>query len=89
MPRAAAPDWPRMMKRPTAAAYCDMTPGEFEREVAGGRLPAPTMIGGAERWSRVQIDEALERVTGEGIPDWRRNQPLFQEGCHDASRQAD
>jgi len=84
-----APDWPRLMRRATAAAYCDMAASEFEREVAAGRLPMPATIGGAERWSRLQIDEALERMTGDGIPDWRRNQPLYQHGDSDAPRQAD
>jgi predicted DNA-binding transcriptional regulator AlpA len=77
-----------MMRRATAAAYCDMTAAEFEREVASGRLPCPAMIGGAERWSRSQIDEALERVTGEGRPDWRARQPLYggEEARQNASR---
>lgn len=74
----AAPDWPRMMRRAIAAAYCDMKVPEFEREVAAGRLPQPSVIGGGERWSRPQIDEALDRVTGDGVPDWRRCQPLYQ-----------
>ena len=69
-----------MMRRATAAAYCDMTPAEFEREVAKGRLPSPAIFGNAERWSRNQIDEALERVTGDGVPDWRAQQPLYGSG---------
>jgi predicted DNA-binding transcriptional regulator AlpA len=76
--RVVSPDWPRMMRRATAAAYCDMTGSEFEREVAAGRLPCPAVVGGSERWSRSQIDEALERLTGEGVPDWRAGQPLYR-----------
>lgn len=34
-----APDWPRLMRRRTAALYCDMTEAEFEREVSSGRFP--------------------------------------------------
>jgi hypothetical protein len=80
MGRTAAPDWPRMMRRATAAAYCDMNAVEFEREVLAGRLPGPVLLGGAERWSRAQLDESLERLTGEGAPDWRGQQPLYQQG---------
>jgi hypothetical protein len=83
MGRGAAPDWPRMMRRSTAAAYCDMTSVEFEREVAAGRLPCPAVVGGSERWSRTQIDEALDRMTGEGVPDWRASQPLYGAENHD------
>lgn len=87
MPRRSAPDWPRLMRRATAAAYCDMSAIEFEREVASGRLPCPAAFGGTERWSRSQIDEALDRLTGDGVTDWRRQQPLYcaegsQDGAH-------
>lgn len=85
MSRAGVPDWPRLMKRATAAAYCDMTVAEFEREVAAGRLPSPTALGGLERWSRIEIDEITER---DRLPDWRRCQPLYQEAAN-APRQAD
>jgi predicted DNA-binding transcriptional regulator AlpA len=83
MARASAPDWPRMMRRATAALYCDMTPSEFEREVSSGRLPCPVVLGGEQRWSRVQIDETLERLTGSGsapAADWRAGQPLYSRG---------
>lgn len=78
MARAAAPDWPRMMRRPTAAAYCDMKVVDFEREVVAARLPCPVMFGGEERWSRAQLDEALDRLVGDGPrADWRAEQPLW------------
>lgn len=35
------PAWPRMMKRPTAAKYCDLSEGAFVAEVTAGRLPEP------------------------------------------------
>jgi predicted DNA-binding transcriptional regulator AlpA len=77
-----------MMRRPTAAAYCDMKVPDFEREVASGRLPTPVFLGGEERWSRAQLDGALERLTGDNVPDWRPQQPLYSgsEGWNDASR---
>jgi hypothetical protein len=79
MGRVAAPDWPRMMRRATAAAYCDMKLDEFEREV-GVTLPVPVLLGGEERWSRAQLDAALDRLTGDAQPDWRANANLYQ-GC--------
>jgi len=80
MARPSAPDWPGMMRRPTAAAYCDMTAAEFEREVVAGRLPVPAVVGGAERWNRRLLDEALERLCGSGAPDWRAQQKLYAQG---------
>jgi hypothetical protein len=58
---------------------------DFEREVAAGRLPFSVLLGGEERWSRAQLDGALERLTGESVPDWRAQQPLYREGG-DATR---
>jgi predicted DNA-binding transcriptional regulator AlpA len=61
-----------MMKRGTAAAYCDITPVEFDREVIAGRLPSPVRLGNAEHWSRALIDECLANLAGEGPHDWRK-----------------
>lgn len=72
-----APDWPRMMRRSTAALYCDLSVAEFEREVAGGRLPIPVKLGNSEHWSRVAIDEMLGRLTGDTTPDWRGKSKLY------------
>lgn len=77
------PDWPRMMRRSTAAAYCDLTGAEFEREVAAGRLPMPTRLGSDDHWSRVALDEALERLAGDRQPDWRGSSKLY--GTRDAA----
>lgn len=76
------PDWPRMMKRATAAAYCDMSVASFEREVASFRLPRPVLLGGLHHWSRREIDEHLERLTGEVAVehDWRKDSPLYAQG---------
>lgn len=68
------PDWPRSMKRATAAAYCDMSAAEFEREVACGRLPPPFKLGNSEHWDRAAIDEDLNRIAGRSA-DWRKDQP--------------
>lgn len=71
------PDWPRMMKRATAAAYLDMSVASFEREVMDGRLPAPVVLGGLSHWSRREIDAHIERLAGEAAPDWRQGSPLY------------
>ena len=71
------PDWPRMMRRSTAAAYLDMPVTDFERELSKGRLPMPIEFGGGERWSRTLLDEALERLTGERVPDYRLQSNFF------------
>lgn len=77
MPRLSAPDWPRMMRRETAAGYCDMKAADFEREVSSGRLPLPVQLGVGERWNRVQLDEALDRLAGSAVPDWRPKAKLY------------
>lgn len=64
------PYWPAMMRRSLAAAYCDLSVAEFEREVADGRLPGPIMLGSREHWSRTRLDQALDRLHGGG-DDWR------------------
>ena len=73
-----APDWPRLMRRETAAMYCDMTPVEFEREVSDARMPLPIKIGGREHWSRTAIDEQINRLTGDSVPAWK--QKLYASG---------
>ena len=74
---SSAPDWPGMMRRPTAARYCDMKVAEFEAEVTCGRFPAPVLVGREERWSRKRLDEALDRLTGTAAPDWRQDSKLY------------
>lgn len=68
------PAWPRMLKRATAAAYCDLTSVEFEREVAAGRLPMPIKLGSSEHWDRRGLDEHLDQIAGRS-DDWRKEQP--------------
>jgi len=74
-----APDWPRMMRRRTAALYCDLKSEAFEREVAAGRLPVPVLLGGDEHWSRPALDTALDRLTGDTVPNWRKTSGLYNE----------
>lgn len=61
--------------------YCDLRPDEFDREVAGGRLPVPVKLGSSEHWSRVAIDEMLSRLTGDTTPDWRKKSKLYNEAA--------
>lgn len=66
-------DWPRMMKRATAARYCDLSEAAFEREITAGRLPSSVKLGGREHWCRKALDRALDNLTGGGdVPDYRR-----------------
>lgn len=68
-----------MMRRATAAAYCDMPSAEFEREIAAGRLPEPIKLGSQQHWARDQLDAALDRMLGIGVgDDWRKYQPGLQ-----------
>jgi hypothetical protein len=79
MARGTAPDWPAMMQRATAARYCDMTASEFEGEVVSGRLPLPVQLGHGEKWQRRALDEAIDRLAGAAVPDWRAGSRLYEE----------
>lgn len=68
----ALPDWPRMLSRSMAAAYCGLTSVTLEREVAEGRLPMPVQLGGQAHWCRKALDTALDRLTMDTAPDWRK-----------------
>jgi hypothetical protein len=55
------------MIKARAAAYCDLSVAEFEREVAAGRLPAPFVVGRKEHWNTRQLDKALAILAGDVI----------------------
>lgn len=69
--------WPRMMKRATAAAYCDMSIPSFEREILADRLPAGVVFGGSVHWSQPALDKALDIISGEAAADWRAKSGLY------------
>lgn len=71
------PDWPRMLTKPLASAYCGLARVAFDRAVAAGQLPDCTTIGGQELWDRIALDQSLDRLTGGGAPNWREEQPLY------------
>lgn len=74
---ASLPYWPAMMRRATAAKYCELSPAEFEREISDGRLPMPVRLGNSEHWSRAQLDVALE-ILASGGQDWFSGSPLYE-----------
>jgi hypothetical protein len=66
------------MRRQNAAAYCDLSPGDFDKAVAAGRLPPAISIVGVKLWNRAQLDEMLDGAAGVGgAADWRQQQPLY------------
>lgn len=66
--------WPALMRRKTAAEYCDMSEAAFEREIAAGRLPIGKMIGGKEHWSRQSLDASIARLMGDtSMPDYEKD----------------
>lgn len=71
------PDWPAAMKRATAAAYCDLSLVEFDTAVASAKLPPGFTLGRCLHWSRIAIDEHLGRLSGDLLPDWREQSPLY------------
>jgi len=73
------PAWPRMMKRATAAAFCDLSEAEFEREVAAARLPLPVKLGNTDHWSHAQLEHAIARIEGTVANDWRSTASHYAE----------
>jgi hypothetical protein len=66
-----------MLTKPLAAAYCGLARVAFDRAVAAGQLPDCITIAGQELWDRIALDQSLDRLTGGGQRDWRREQPLY------------
>jgi predicted DNA-binding transcriptional regulator AlpA len=69
------PDWPAMMRLATAAAYLDLSPAAFKREIAIGRMPTPIKFGGRDSWRRDAIDACIDALSGSSksaIPEWQR-----------------
>lgn len=65
--------WPRLMKRKTAAEYCDLSEPAFEREVLAGRLPCALKLGERDHWDRLALDRAISAIAGvDDEPDYRR-----------------
>lgn len=62
-----------MMKRATAAAYCDLAESAFIGEVAAGRLPSPVDFGGRDHWFRPALDKALAAIAGEAVTEYERD----------------
>jgi hypothetical protein len=61
-----------MMRRATAAAYCELSVAGFEREIVAARLPTPIVLDGREHWCRAALDKALDIITGhEPVADYR------------------
>jgi len=69
--------WPRAMKRATAAAYCDLSPAEFDTAVASAKLPLGFLLGRSLHWSQPALDEHLNRLSGDTVPHWRELSPLY------------
>lgn len=65
--------WPHMMKRSTAAAYCDLSESAFIGEVAAGRLPSPVNLGGRDHWFRPALDASLERIAGGVVANYEED----------------
>jgi hypothetical protein len=68
---------PRMMTRPRAAHYVDLSEAEFERLVAGGILPGPVLLGKKPHWNRKDLDEKLDRLL-DGGDDWRSTSSFYR-----------
>jgi len=65
--------WPRLMQAPTAAAYVDESSVDSFRRSVGSLWPRAIHVPGkGERWTREDLDEAIDRATGKTA---RANRP--------------
>ena len=53
------PNWPLMLMERQASEYVQLPLAAFLRAVDAGELPAPRLISGKKRWSRLEIDSHL------------------------------
>ena len=51
--------WPRLMRRETAAAYCDMSPVQFDRQCP---VPAKDQGWRGLRWDRLALDRWIDNL---------------------------
>lgn len=51
--------WPRLMRRETAAAYCDMNPQQFDRQCP---VPAKDQGWRGLRWDRAALDRWIDNL---------------------------
>lgn len=51
--------WPNWMGREMVAMYTDMAPGAIDQLVKRGLFPRPHLMGEAKRWSREEVDSAM------------------------------
>lgn len=68
-PRVSLPEWPRLMSRETAAAYCGISPGFFEATCP----VVPMRIGSRKLWDRRLIDQWIDQHSpdaGKGPAKW-------------------
>lgn len=68
---------PRMMTRARAAHYVDVSEAEFERLVSAGQLPGPVQLGSKAHWSRKDLDDWFDRLTGDTGNDWRASSNFY------------
>jgi hypothetical protein len=58
------PNWPRLMRAETAAAYVDERSVDAFRRAVGTLWPGPPRIRGkGERWLKEDLDAAIEKLT--------------------------
>lgn len=76
-PKLMPPNWPRMMRKSTAAAYLDMGEAAFQRAVDADELPGSVILGGNPMWSRPAIDERCDHLTGNAAHDWRKHAKFY------------
>ena len=73
----SAPDWPRMMRRDFAAAYCDLSAAGFLREVLNGTPPpihhpgASVMSGELKACAHCGGRGEMDQFSPDAMDEWR------------------
>ncbi|MDX2274362.1 MAG: hypothetical protein NW206_02840 [Hyphomonadaceae bacterium] len=71
--------WPRLMRRETAAAYCDMSPDQFDRQCP---VPAKDQGWRGLRWDRAALDRWIDNLPDKPLKAVASGGPALDGGVH-------
>ena len=72
------PCWPLMLSDEMAAAFLSVPVAAFLRAVAQGSLPAPRLVAGKRRWSRLDLERVLHADIHMPAGEAEEDDPLMQ-----------
>ncbi len=62
------PSWPLVLDAPSAAKYLSLPDDRSDEAVSRGELPAPRVVAGTLRWSRLGLDARFAPDGSKPVP---------------------